>query len=117
AWSEMYHFILINDVLVKPQSLVLFDDRVSSEVEDFIEASEAVVCHICPQFYMFVASYFEMLMVHSSRFPTLIAVAKELKEGDTSCSGSSVSNSEVMLTAGADPITVNALVNLHSSSC
>ncbi|WJX27647.1 hypothetical protein P8452_16439 [Trifolium repens] len=116
AWSGMQHFILINDVLVKPQSPVLFDDRVSSEVEDFIEASEAVVSHICPQFYMFVASYFEMLMVHSSRFPTLIAVAQELKKGDTSCSSSSVSNSEVILTARADPITVKALVNLHRIS-
>jgi hypothetical protein len=91
----MQHFILINDVLVKPQSPVLLDDRVSSEVEDFIEASEAVVAHICPQFYMLVASYFEMLMVHSSRFPTLIAVAKELEkaEEDTDSASSSISKS------------------------
>ncbi|CAJ2662598.1 unnamed protein product [Trifolium pratense] len=116
AWSGMQHFILINDALVKPQSPVLFDDRVLSEVEDFTEASEAVVSHICPQFYMFVASYCEMLMVHSSRFPTLISVAnscmlpKEVKKRDTSCSSSSVTNYEVILTAGADPITVKALV-------
>jgi hypothetical protein len=50
-----------------------------------------------------------MLIVHSSRFPTLIAVAQKLKKGDTSSSSSSVSNSEVILTAGADPITVKAL--------
>jgi hypothetical protein len=115
----MQHFILINDVLVKPQSPVLYDDRVSSEVEDFIEASEAVVSHICPQFYMLVVSYFEMLMVHSSRFPTLIAVAQELKKGDEDTDGGSSSrtNSEVILTAGADPIMVKALLNLHRSSC
>jgi hypothetical protein len=115
----MQHFILINDVLVKPQSPVLYDDRVSSEVEDFIEASEAVVSHICPQFYMLVSSYFEMLMVHSSRFPTLIAVAQELKKGeeDTDGGSSSGTNSEVILTAGADPIMVKGLLNLHRSSC
>ncbi|PNX77664.1 hypothetical protein L195_g033633 [Trifolium pratense] len=117
AWSGMRHFSLINDVLVKPQSPVLFDDRVLSEVEDFTEASEAVASHICPQLYMSVASYFEMLMVHSSRFPTLIAVAQEVKKGDTSCARSSASDSEVILTAGADPITVKALVNLHNSNC
>jgi hypothetical protein len=119
AWSGMQHFILINDMLVKPQSPVLFDDRVSSEVEDFIEASEAVVSHICPQFYMLVSSYFEMLMVHSLRFPTLIAVAQELKKGeeDTDGGSSSGTNSEVILTAGTDPIMVKALLNLHRSSC
>ncbi|KAK2448453.1 hypothetical protein QL285_007714 [Trifolium repens] len=118
AWSQMHHFILINEVLVKPQSPVLFDDRVSSEVEDFIEASEAVVSHICPQFYMLVVSYFEMLMVHSLRFPTLIAVAQELKKGeeDTDGGSSSGTNSEVILTAGANPIMVKALLNLHRSS-
>lgn len=74
----MDHFILINDVLVKPQSPVLFDDRVSTEIEDFIEAMEAIVSHICPQFYMLLGSYNEMLMVHSLRFP--IAAAQKLKK-------------------------------------
>jgi hypothetical protein len=68
---------------------------------------------------MLVSSYFEMLMVHSLRFPTLIAVAQELKKGeeDTDGGSSSGTNSEVILTAGADPIMVKALVNLHRSSC
>ncbi|XP_058723592.1 uncharacterized protein LOC131595297 [Vicia villosa] len=117
AWSEMSHFILINDVLVKAQSPVLLDHRVSSEVDDFVEACEAVVSHVCPQFYMLVVWYFEKLMVHSSKFPTLIAVAQELKRGDrdTNCSASTFSNSEVILTSGADSATVKDLVNLHRS--
>jgi hypothetical protein len=67
---------------------------------------------------MLVASYFEMLMVHSSRFPNLIAVAQELKkaEEDTDGASSSIRKSEVILTAGADSITVKALVNLHRIS-
>jgi hypothetical protein len=73
---------------------VLFDDRVSSEVEDFIEASEAVGSHICPLFYMLVVSYFEMLMVHSSRFPTLIGVAQELKKVEEDTDGGSSSGSK-----------------------
>jgi hypothetical protein len=56
-----------------------------------------------------------MLMVHSSRFQNLIAVAQELKKGEEDTNGSSVSNFQVIVTAGADPITVKDLVKLHMS--
>jgi hypothetical protein len=91
---------------------------VLAEVDNFEKACETISSHTYPHFFNHVCFVSELYYFDLSRFPTLIAVAQELKKGDTSSSSSSVSNTEVILTAGADPITVKALVNLHrSSSC
>jgi len=111
AWTDMHHFTLINDLLVKPQSPVLFHFRVSQEVENYTEACSAITSHICPQFFMCVASKVALSKVEHSRFPTLIAVAQELERKGKNCSVGA--DCELTSTDGADPTMIQALVKLH----
>ncbi|RHN72994.1 hypothetical protein MtrunA17_Chr2g0293711 [Medicago truncatula] len=111
AWSEMRHFILINDMLVKAKSPVFFDPRVSKEVNDFTEACRAIKSHICPQFFMYLAPKEAMSKVEPSRFPTLIAVAQELQRKDNNCS--TVAELELTSMVGEDLETVKDLVKIH----
>lgn len=85
------------------------------------EAFEAIASHPQPQFFMHLASNSELLNVDPSRFPTLVAVAKELEEFGY-CS--TVANSEAVSTAGAGagagagarPSLVQTLVKLHRNA-
>jgi len=92
-------------VLVKPQSPVLFDDRVSWFRWGLCSCRVSYFPSVL--IYMFLASYIEMLTIHFSRFPTLVVVAQELKNEEENANGStsSLSNSEVILSEGAYPIT------------
>jgi len=89
AWSEMQHLILINDVLVKPQSPVL-----------------------TTEFHQRLMSLLRLVKLFC-----LSLVGLDLKKGEEANNGSSssVSNFQVIVTAGADPITVKYLVKLHKS--
>jgi hypothetical protein len=42
AWSEMRHFTLINDMLIKAKSHVFFTPLVSKDVNDFTEAYRSI---------------------------------------------------------------------------
>lgn len=110
SWSGMYEFTVMTKVLVKPQSPVLNDPSVSSEVENLIEACEAVSSHPHPQFFMHLASLAEQLKVDCSRFPNLFVVAQELDRGGN---GSSIANSVITSMPGVKLTTVQALVKLH----
>lgn len=80
SWSGIDELKLLNEVLVVPQSDILRDPQHSSEAENLREAVATVHSHRYPQFFMQLASNEELLKVESSRFPTLIKIAKEMKE-------------------------------------
>ncbi|CAJ2662607.1 unnamed protein product [Trifolium pratense] len=111
AWSEMHHFRLINDMLVKPKSPVLFRSAVSREVKKYIEACNAISSHICPQFFTCLAPKVALSKVDPSRFPTLIAVAQELQRRDNNFSTAGAF--ELTSIDRADPTIVHTLVKLH----
>ncbi|KAJ1420839.1 hypothetical protein SESBI_13986 [Sesbania bispinosa] len=107
SWSGVHELILMNELLVKPQSPVLNDPRVSREVENFTEAWEAIASSSAPQFFKHMASYVQQLKVDRSRFRTLIAVAQELERVNDSAN--SVEETSI---AESNP-TVKALVRIH----
>lgn len=112
GWSE---FTLMNDMLVRPQSPVLLDHRVSREVDNLTEACEAVASCPHPQFFMHLASNSELLKLESSRFPTLIAVAEFLKKGGL-WSPLTIPFHMPASAAGADPTTIYELLELHQTA-
>lgn len=71
--------VLMNEVLVIPQSSVLSDPLFSMEAENLREACAAIEAHPYPQFFMHLASNVDLLKVDHSRFPTLIDVSHEKK--------------------------------------
>lgn len=111
SWSEMRHFKLINEELVKACSPVLRDPRVSLEVENYKEACAAVASYPCPLFFMHMSLHLDLLKVDPLRFPTLTAVALELERKNNNVAA--VSNSESISTTGANPKTVQSLLKLH----
>jgi len=108
----MRHLVLMNDFLVIPQS-VLFEIRVSREVENLIEAIAEVTSYPYPRFFVCVASNCERLKVEASMFPTLIAVAYKLEKG---VNNNNIEIFESISTTGANPSTVQSLVTLHKTA-
>ncbi|CAI8590290.1 unnamed protein product [Vicia faba] len=104
AWSEMRHFKVIKESLVKPKSLILLHPRIARQVEAFTKACESVQSHICPQFFMFLAPVSDVIQARPSRFRTLIAIAQELERKGNNCP---------IPVKGADWKVVQDLVKLH----
>ncbi|PNX94662.1 hypothetical protein L195_g017840 [Trifolium pratense] len=111
SWSDMRHFTLINDMLVKPKSTVLFNSAITNEVENYLEACSVITSHICPRFFMYLAPKVALSKVDPMRFPTLIVVAQELERRDSTCSN--VGEFELASMDGVDPEIVQDLVKLH----
>ncbi|KAL5102449.1 hypothetical protein RYX36_006776 [Vicia faba] len=111
AWLDMHHLVLMNDLLIAPQSPVLGDPRVLREVESLSQAIAKVSSHSYPQFYMFMVSNLERLKTEPSMFPTLIAVAQVLERGDNN-----VTNLESSSTKAANLSIVQSLVTLHQTT-
>lgn len=111
AWLDMHHLVLINDLLVAPQSPVLRDYRVLREVENLKQAIAKVSSHPYPQFYVFMVSILERLKIEPSMFPTLVAVTQVLERGDNN-----VANLESFSTKAVNLSTVQSLVTLHQAA-
>jgi len=72
SWSEM---------LVTTRSSVLYDPSVLVEVGDFADVFTSVLSHPYPHYFRNLGFVSELLKVESSRFPTQIAVVKDLQSG------------------------------------